>query len=37
MQDNELRVLERLREGEKLADISGAADRVAQALASQQK
>lgn len=33
MQDNELRVLERLRQGERLADISGAADRVAAALA----
>ena len=35
MQDNELRVLERLRNGERLADISGAAERIARALASQ--
>lgn len=34
MQDNELAVLERLRQGERLADISGAAQRIAQALAS---
>lgn len=35
MQDNELRVLERLRRGERLADISGAAERIAHALANQ--
>lgn len=34
MQDNELAILERLRRGERLADISGAAQRIAQALAS---
>lgn len=34
MQENELRVLDRLRRGEKLADISGAAARVANALAN---
>lgn len=34
MQDNELAVLERVRQGERLADISGAAQRIAQALVS---
>lgn len=34
MQEDERRILERLRQGERLADISGAADRIAKALAN---